>query len=144
LEGHFAGPRFQAVEQMVGLVLSEEGGVPDLIRALRRLPRLLALLLPVTSGELRPDLVEALGVDTMRGDRWLVRLGSWVWCLLCGEGRLAPDVSGETVGRVLRALGDSPHLFNGSFYADASRRVESVVESLARAIRAAWTVTHVA
>jgi hypothetical protein len=31
------------------------------------------------------------------------------------------------------------NLFNSAFYPDASRRVEPVIESLARAIRAAWT-----
>jgi hypothetical protein len=43
----------------------------------------------------------------MRGDRRLVRLGTWVWWLLCGEGRLPPDVSGQTMGSVLRAVGDT-------------------------------------
>ena len=31
------------------------------------------------------------------------------------------------------------NLFNSTFYPDASRRVEPVVESLARVLRAAWT-----
>jgi hypothetical protein len=101
---------------LVRLVLSEDGEVPHLIRALRRLPRLLAILLPLTPAELRPDLVAALGVDTMRGDRRLVRLGSWVWCLTCGDGRLPPEVSEQTMGSVLRAVGDSPHGSTGLYW----------------------------
>ena len=31
------------------------------------------------------------------------------------------------------------NLFNSPFYPDASRRVEPIVESIARAVRAAWT-----
>jgi hypothetical protein len=91
-------------QQMVGLVRSEKYCLLHLIRAIRRLPRLLALLLPLTPPALRPDLVAALDVDLTRGDRRLVRLRSWVWCLRCGDGRLPPDVSEETVGCVLRTL----------------------------------------
>jgi hypothetical protein len=52
----------------------------------------------------------------MRGDRRLVRLGTRVWWLLCGEGRLPPDVSEQTMGSVLRAVGDSPHGSMGPYW----------------------------
>ena len=103
--GAYLADRFQ---QLVGLVRSENYCLPHLIRAIRRLPRLLALLLPLTPPDLRPDLIAALGVNTTLGDRRLGRLQSWVWCLTCGDGRLPPDVGEETVGRVLRALGGAP------------------------------------
>jgi hypothetical protein len=54
------------------------------------------------------DLVAALGVNTTLGDRRLGRWRSWTSCLQHGDGRLSPDVSEETFGRVLRALGDAP------------------------------------
>jgi hypothetical protein len=100
----YLADRFQ---QLVGFVRSEKYCLPHMIRAIRRLPRLLALLLPRTPPTQRPDLVTALGVNTTLGDRRLGRWQSWVWCLTCGDGRLPSDVSEETVGRVLRSLEDT-------------------------------------
>jgi acetyl esterase len=76
---------------------------------------------------LPPTLVMTAGCDVLRdeGQAYADRLGALG---VPTAHRLEPEL-----------IHASLNLFNSPFYPDASRRVEPVVESLARAIRAAWT-----
>lgn len=94
---------------LVGWVQSQGDSCPHLVRALRRLPRLLALLLPKVPPDLRPDLVVALSVSGPLGGDWRpYRLRSWVWDIAFGDGRLPPDATEETVGTVIREVLANP------------------------------------
>jgi acetyl esterase len=76
---------------------------------------------------LPPTLVMTAGCDVLRdeGQAYADRLAALGVPVV---NRLEPEL-----------IHAGLNLFNSPFYPDASRRVEPVVESLARAIRAAWT-----
>jgi acetyl esterase len=90
------------------------------------------LLAPVEElRSLPPTLIMTAGCDVLRdeGRAYADRLDSLGVPV---EYRLEPEL-----------IHAGLNLFNSPFYPDASRRVEPVVESLARAIRAAWTASRV-
>jgi hypothetical protein len=62
---------------------------------------------PAGPADVQPQLAQATNTS-WAGDRQNNRWQSWVWDLLRGDGRLPPDVSEGTVGRVLRELRVAP------------------------------------